>query len=176
MLCLLLKASLEPYDYIYIIFPFCSLTASNKIRFSKSISSILLPEFENNVNQMLEQEKSHNHETSWQNFVNRMIKRFQSELTIDARKTSDLSFPLIKNSNLNFSINESSFPLLISIKKSFIKIKNGSKKDGSIFERVKRLFTSELYCLSEVQKGWLDKQGSFELVRAEWVRCPWLLA
>ena len=89
-----------------------------------------------------------------------MIKRFQSELTMD---TSDLPFPLIKKSNLNFSINESSFPLLISIKKPFSKIKNGSQKDGRIVERVKRRFTSELYCLSEVQKGWLDKQGSFEL-------------
>ena len=52
---------------------------------------------------------------------------------MDARNTSDLLLSLVKKSNLNFSIKESPFSVLISIRKSFIKLNYGSQNvDNSL--------------------------------------------
>ena len=44
---------------------------------------------------------------------------------MDAMQTSDFLLSIVKKSNLNFSISESPFSVSISIRKSFIKLRNG---------------------------------------------------
>ena len=51
---------------------------------------------------------------------------------MDARNTSDLLLSFVKNSNLNFSIKESPFSVQISIRKTFIKLNNGSQDVDSL--------------------------------------------
>ena len=53
---------------------------------------------------------------------------------MDASKTSDLLITYVKKSNLNFSLNESPFAISISIKKTFVKDKNGMPRHSQLSE------------------------------------------
>ena len=49
-----------------------------------------------------------------------------NRMAIDLSQTCDLLLSYVKKSNLNFSLNESPFAVSISIKKTYVKDKNGT--------------------------------------------------
>ena len=56
--------------------------------------------------------------------------------TMDPFQTCDLLLSYIKKSNLNFSLNESPFAVSVSIKKTFVKNKNGTIRHPSLSDSV----------------------------------------
>ena len=67
---------------------------------------------------------------------------------MDASQTSDLLITYVKKSNLNFSLNESPFAFSISIKKTFIKDKDGKPRNSQLAE-------------FEQQHPWIQDQNKY---------------
>ena len=55
-----------------------------------------------------------------------------TNFTMDANQTCDILINLVKKSNLNFSLSESPFSVSVTIKKTFIKDKNGVSRVSNI--------------------------------------------
>ena len=65
-----------------------------------------------------------------------MIQIYQtSHFTMDPIQTCDLLLTYVKNSNLNFSLKESPFSVFLSIKKTFVKDRNGSVRFSKICQQ-----------------------------------------